>query len=162
MDKTWKAVDDYFESLYTPNDTIMQSTIASSNSAGLPAYQVSAMQGRLLLLLARLQGSRRILEIGTLGGYSIIWLARALPADGRVITLESNAHHAQVARANIDNAGVSAIVDRDFTVVPALALLVPGRPNMAHPLTSKVQELPPEASQIENHSVIAYRGCFEC
>jgi predicted O-methyltransferase YrrM len=107
----WSAVDDYICDLFVGEDPILAATLAASEAAGLPAIAVAPNQGKLLHLLARLQGARTILEVGTLGGYSTIWLARALPADGRLITLEASAKHAAVARANIERAGLAAIVD---------------------------------------------------
>src|SRR5436309_762057 len=84
----WSAVDDYFSGQLLAADPVLQSALAASEAAGLPPIQVSPSQGRFLYLLGRLCGARRILEIGTLGGYSTIWLARSLPPDGRLITLE--------------------------------------------------------------------------
>ena len=107
----WTAVDRYFSDLLLPPDPALEAALAASAAAGLPPYNVSPMQGRLLLLLARIHGARSILEIGTLGGYSTIWLARALPADGRLITLEADPTYAEVARANIANAGLGEIVE---------------------------------------------------
>ena len=107
----WTAVDRYITDLLVPHDAALQGALEASAAAGLPDIQVSAAQGKLLHLLARIGGARNILEIGTLGGYSTIWLARALPADGRLITLESDATHAAVARANIARAGLDGLVD---------------------------------------------------
>ncbi|MBD2244076.1 O-methyltransferase [Nostoc sp. FACHB-888] len=107
----WTAVDDYFTDLLVPPDPVLDVALQTSAAAGLPPHNVSPNQGKLLLLLAQIQEARTILEIGTLGGYSTIWLARALPSDGRLITLEANPKHAEVARANIAHAGLSDIVD---------------------------------------------------
>ena len=107
----WAAVDDYFESLFIPSDPILTAALESSTAAGLPSINVSPNQGQLLHVLARSHNVRRILEIGTLGGYSTIWLARALPADGRLITLELDPKHAVVAQQNLDRAGVSSSVE---------------------------------------------------
>jgi predicted O-methyltransferase YrrM len=107
----WTAVDRYFTDLLVPADPALDAALAASDAAGLPPHNVAPNQGKLLLLLARLQGARRILEIGTLGGYSTIWLARALPAGGRLITLEADAKHAKVARANIARAGLADVVE---------------------------------------------------
>lgn len=107
----WTAVDDYITHMLVPPDPVLDAALEASSAAGLPAIQVTPNQGKLLHLLARLQGARRILEIGTLGGYSTIWLARALPADGRLITLEADPRYAEVARANISRAGLDATVD---------------------------------------------------
>jgi predicted O-methyltransferase YrrM len=103
----WTAVDHYIVDLFIPPDPALEAALTSSAAAGLPAISVSQTQGKLLHLLARLQGARKILEIGTLGGYSTIWLARALPADGRLISLELDPKHAEVARANLARAGVT-------------------------------------------------------
>ena len=110
-DERWTAVDRYIADLLVPADPALDGALEASAAAGLPAIQVSAPQGKLLHLLARIRGARNILEIGTLGGYSTIWLARALPADGRLITLESDAKHAEVARANIARAGLDGVVE---------------------------------------------------
>jgi predicted O-methyltransferase YrrM len=107
----WTSVDNYFSGLLVPEDTALKQTIASSAAGGLPAIQVSAVQGKLLHLLARMIPARKILEIGTLGGYSTIWMARALPDDGRVITLEADAKHAEVAQKNFERAGVESKVE---------------------------------------------------
>ncbi len=107
----WTAVDNYVTDLLVPTDADLEATLASSTAAGLPAINVAPNQGKFLQLLARLVGARNILEIGTLGGYSTIWLARALPAGGRLITLEADRKHADVARANLSKAGLSKIVE---------------------------------------------------
>jgi predicted O-methyltransferase YrrM len=109
--ETWSAVDDYITRLIVPADPALDAAQEASRAADLPAISVSAAQGKFLHLLARIQGARRILEIGTLGGYSTIWLARALPPDGRLVTLEFDPKHADVARGNIARAGLSALVD---------------------------------------------------
>ncbi|MDA5140021.1 O-methyltransferase [Streptomyces sp. AD681] len=109
--QTWTAVDDYFNDLLVEEDDALLKAVASQDAAGLPPHQVSPNQGKLLSLLATLRGARRILEIGTLGGYSTIWLARALPADGRLVTLEADAAYAAVAAANVSHAGLDGIVD---------------------------------------------------
>ncbi|MBP6787323.1 MAG: hypothetical protein KA170_07040, partial [Candidatus Promineofilum sp.] len=103
----WTAVDGYIENLFLPDDPALTATLADSAAAGLPEIAVSPAQGKLLTLLARAVGARRILEIGTLGGYSAICLARALPADGRLVTLELSPLHAAVAQANIARAGLA-------------------------------------------------------
>ena len=107
----WISVDRYISDLFLPADPVLDAALAASAAAGLPPISVSPAQGKLLSLLARLQGARRILEIGTLGGYSTIWLARGLAMGGRLITLEAEPAHAEVARANLARAGLSAIVD---------------------------------------------------
>ncbi|MET8470958.1 O-methyltransferase [Streptomyces sp. NPDC006422] len=105
------AVDAYLSDLLAPADDALAAALADSAAAGLPGINVSATHGKLLHLVARVQGARRILEIGTLGGYSTIWLARALPADGSLITLEYSARHAEVARANLARAGLEKVVE---------------------------------------------------
>jgi predicted O-methyltransferase YrrM len=120
-EQTWSAVDIYLSELLGTDDAALKDSLEACAKAGLPEIQVSANQGKLLHLIARLQGARRILELGTLGGYSTIWLARALPADGRLITLEYDAKHAEVARANFVRAGVDGLVD--LRVGPALETL---------------------------------------
>ncbi|QIJ60867.1 O-methyltransferase [Streptomyces sp. JB150] len=109
--QTWTAVDDYFNGLLVAEDAALLSAVADSDAAGLPPHQVAPNQGKLLHLLARIQGARTVLEIGTLGGYSTIWLARALPADGRLVTLEADERCADVAARNIARAGVDHVVD---------------------------------------------------
>ena len=103
----WTAVDAYVNDLLMTPDAALEEALVASTAAGLPAIQVTPAQGKLLHLLARAQRARNILEIGTLGGYSTIWLARALPHDGQLITLEIDPKHAEVARANFERAGVA-------------------------------------------------------
>ncbi|WJQ79098.1 O-methyltransferase [Brevibacillus brevis] len=107
----WTAVDHYFTDKLLEADSVLDTVLQENAAAGLPAIDVAPNQGKFLHLLARIQGARSILEIGTLGGYSTIWLARALPADGRLITLEYDPKHAEVAQANITRAGVDQIVE---------------------------------------------------
>jgi len=107
----WTAVDQYLGGLLVPPDSALDAALQANGAAGLPPIDVSPTQGKLLHLLARMQGARAILEIGTLGGYSTIWLARALPAGGRLITLEANAKHAAVAQANLARAGLADVVE---------------------------------------------------
>src|SRR5215831_11898874 len=119
MDKElWTAVDSYITTHQHPPDSILEAAIKANAAAGLPTIDVSPTQGKLLNLLTRMTGARRILEIGTLGGYSTIWLARALPPDGHIVTLELNPKHAEVAASNIARAGLSSLVD--LRVGPAL------------------------------------------
>jgi predicted O-methyltransferase YrrM len=108
---TWSAVDQYFNDALIPADPVLNAALEASDAAGLPQHNVAPNQGRLLMLLAQMQNARRILEIGTLGGYSTIWLAWALPQDGKLITLEFEPKHAEVARANIANAGLADMVE---------------------------------------------------
>jgi predicted O-methyltransferase YrrM len=117
----WSAVDRYITELLLPEASALESALRAGEAAGLPPIAVTPNQGKLLELLARAHGARTILELGTLGGYSTIWLARALPEDGRLITLEAEPRYAQVARANIAQAGFGAIVE--LRVGKALATL---------------------------------------
>ncbi|MCZ0205143.1 O-methyltransferase [Streptomyces achromogenes] len=117
----WVDVDDYFTSHLSPDDEALRAALRDSETAGLPPIAVTAAQGKLLQLLALTQGARHVLEIGTLGGYSTIWLGRALPEDGRLVTLEYNAKHADVAVRNISRAGLERIVE--VRVGPALESL---------------------------------------
>lgn len=109
--KTWTAVDDYLNGIFIPSDPVLDSACAAAKSAGLPDIAVTPTQGKLLHLLAHSVNARHILEIGTLAAYSTVWLARALPEDGRLITLEFDPKHAAVARANIARAGLTSKVD---------------------------------------------------
>ncbi|MFF2044154.1 O-methyltransferase [Kitasatospora sp. NPDC058170] len=109
--QTWTAVDDYFNDLLVEQDDALLAAVADSAAAGLPPHQVAPNQGKLLNLLARVHGARRILEIGTLGGYSTIWLARALPEGGRLVTLEADERCAAVAGANLARAGLAEVVE---------------------------------------------------
>lgn len=121
----WTAVDRYITDLLVRPDPALDAALASSTAAGLPAINVSPPQGKLLQLLARAQGARKILEIGTLGGYSTIWLARAVPTGGRLITLEADPKHADVARANIAGAGLAGVVEvRQGPAIDTLPQLV--------------------------------------
>ncbi|MEX2319151.1 MAG: O-methyltransferase [Bauldia sp.] len=121
----WEAVDRYFGDLLLAKDPALEAALAESEAAGLPEIAVAPNQGALLNLLARAIGARRILEIGTLGGYSTVWLARALPADGKLISLEMSPKHAKVARRNVDNADLSGVVDvrvgRALDLLPGIA-----------------------------------------
>ena len=108
---TWSAADRYITKLFKPSDPALEAALQASAAARLPAISVSPNQGKLLSLIARIHGARAILEIGTLGGYSTIWLARALPADGRLVTLEIDPRHAGVARDNIAGAGLAELVE---------------------------------------------------
>ncbi|MFF4396571.1 O-methyltransferase [Streptomyces sp. NPDC001480] len=117
----WDDVDFYFTSHLSPDDEALQAALRDSEAAQLPHVNVTASQGKLLHLLAQIQDARTILEIGTLGGYSTIWLGRALPADGRLVSLEYSAKHAEVATRNIARAGLDKIVE--VRVGPALESL---------------------------------------
>jgi predicted O-methyltransferase YrrM len=114
----WAQVDRYFGDLLIPADETLDAALRANEQAGLPAIDVTSLQGKFLEFLVRVSGARRVLEIGTLGGYSTIWLARGLPEGGRIVTLELDPHHAAVARSNLKRAGV---LDRvDLIVGPAL------------------------------------------
>ncbi|MEV7685358.1 O-methyltransferase [Streptomyces bungoensis] len=117
----WDDVDTYFSSRLSPDDDALEAALRDSEAAGLPQIGVTSLQGKFLQLLAQIQGARSILEIGTLGGYSTIWLARALPADGRLVSLEYNAKHADVATRNIARAGLDRVAE--VRVGPALESL---------------------------------------
>src|SRR5712671_1572516 len=117
----WTAVDRYITDLLVRPDASLDAALKASAAAGLPAINVSPPQGKFLVLLAQILGARNILELGTLAGYSTIWLARALPPDGRLTTLESEPKHAEVARANIARAGLVELVE--LRVGPALETL---------------------------------------
>ena len=121
MSETWSAVDDYLDALLVGKDEALEAALEAAVEAGLPQIQVAPNQGKLLQLLARLAGARRILEIGTLGGYSTIWLARALPPGGHLLSLELEQRHAEVARANLARAGLTEQVE--VRVGPALESL---------------------------------------
>jgi predicted O-methyltransferase YrrM len=121
----WTKVDRYFGDLLAPSDDKLDAALKANHAAGLPEIDVTSLQGKFLDFLVRISGARRVLEIGTLGGYSTIWLARALPEGGCVVTLELDPHHADVARENLRNAGVLDRVDlRLGRAVESLATLV--------------------------------------
>jgi predicted O-methyltransferase YrrM len=111
QDDKWIAIDDYIAENFLEADPALDAALAASEAAGLPAIQVAPLQGKLLMMLAAAMGARRILEIGTLGGYSTIWLAHGLVEGGRVITLDMNPDYAEVARGNIANAGLADRVE---------------------------------------------------
>jgi predicted O-methyltransferase YrrM len=121
----WTRVDGYFDELFAPPDAALDAALKATGEAGMPLINVAPNQGKLLHLLARVVGAHTILEIGTLGGYSAIWLARALPPAGRLISLEVNPAHAAVARANIERAGLAQQVEvrlgSALTTLPQLA-----------------------------------------
>ena len=117
----WTDVDRYICDRLLPPDAALEAALADSDAGSLPPISVTASQGKFMELLVRAAGVRSILEIGTLGGYSTIWLARALPPEGRLVTLEANAHYAEVAVANIARAGLSETVH--VRVGPALETL---------------------------------------
>jgi predicted O-methyltransferase YrrM len=119
--EVWTAVDDYITDLLVQPDAALDAALRDSAAAGLPSINVTPGQGKLLHLLARMLGARSILEVGTLGGYSTIWLARALPPGGLLVTLEIDPGHAEVARANIARAGLAGVVD--LRLGPALDTL---------------------------------------
>lgn len=111
-EKTWVAVEEYIDGLLIPEDPLLKAARKASAAAGLPDISVSPSQGKLLYLLARMRGARRILEIGTLGGYSTLWMARALPKGGRLVTLEFEPKHFAVAQANLARAGLAKVVEQ--------------------------------------------------
>jgi predicted O-methyltransferase YrrM len=117
----WTSVDTYISENLVHPDHALNAVVQANTSAGLPSIDVAPNQGKLLHLLARIQGAKRILEVGTLGGYSTIWLARALPPNGKLVTLELDPTHASVAAANVQRAGLTALVD--LRVGPALESL---------------------------------------
>lgn len=122
--RIWTAVDRYIVENLVPTDPVLEATLKTNADEGLPAIDVSASQGKFLYLLACVQRARRVLEIGTLGGYSTIWLGRALPADGLLVTLESDAKHLAVAQANVKRAGLSCTVEfREGAALDSLARL---------------------------------------
>jgi len=125
MQELWTEVDSYYGDLLAPADEALEAVLLASEKAGLPAIGVSPLQGKFLEVLVRITGARRVLEIGTLGGYSTIWMARALPENGRIVTLEFDAHHAEVAQANLQSAGVADRVNlrvgRAIDSLPKLA-----------------------------------------
>ena len=125
---SYGVIDQYLEALFVPTEPALEAALRASEAAGLPSIQVSATQGKFLHLLARMSGARRILELGTLGGYSAIWLARALPPDGRLVSLEFDPAHAAVARANLAEAAVAdrAEVIEGAALVSLAALLAEG------------------------------------
>jgi len=121
---TWRRVDTYLTELLVGHDPTLDRAVEDQNEAGLPAIEVAPVNGKLLHLIARMSGARRVLEIGTLGAYSTIWLARGIPEGGRVITIEAEPHNAEIARANLDRAGVGDKVEirlgRAADVLPTL------------------------------------------
>ncbi|BDV31091.1 O-methyltransferase [Microbacterium terricola] len=120
----WAAVDSYLAETLVGHDSDLERALAEQNAAGLPPIEVAPLNGKFLHLLARISGARRVLEIGTLGAYSTIWMARGLPADGRVVTIEAEGRNAAIARANLERAGVGdkveILVGRGADVLPTL------------------------------------------
>jgi predicted O-methyltransferase YrrM len=110
-EEQWSNVDQYLVSLLAPSDPTLAQALANSDKAGLPQINVAPNQGKLLMLLSKMSGASRVLEIGTLGGYSTIWLARSLPSNGTLISLELDSHHANVARENLKGAGIETLVE---------------------------------------------------
>lgn len=123
--QNWRRVDEYLAATLLDDDPTLTQTLAVTAAAGLPAIEVTPLAGKLLHLLARMTGARRVLEVGTLGGYSTTWLARGIPRDGRVVTLEAVQRHADLARANLERAGVSdkveIVVGRAADTLPRIA-----------------------------------------
>ena len=124
-EETWSTVERYISDSLVHSDAALEAALSASDAAGLPSINVAPNHGKLLHILALMVGARRVLEIGTLGGYSAIWMARALPAGGRLVTLEADRRHAELARRNIDAAGVGPMVDiqlgKALDLLPALA-----------------------------------------
>ncbi|TNV19478.1 O-methyltransferase [Buttiauxella sp. B2] len=121
MQQQWSAVDEYLVNALIPDDSIFEKILANNSAAGLPAIDVAPNQGQFLQLLVQIAQAKRILEIGTLGGYSSVWMARALPTDGKLVTLEADPYHADVAKKNIKLAGLEAIIE--LHVGPAVETL---------------------------------------
>ncbi|WP_027196813.1 O-methyltransferase [Paraburkholderia sprentiae] len=121
MQSAWTRVDEYIVDRLVPSDSALKNVLSANTAANLPPHDVAPNQGKLLHIFARMISARRVLEIGTLGGYSTIWLARALPDDGKVVTLEADAAHAKMARSNIEMAGLASVVE--LHVAPALESL---------------------------------------
>jgi predicted O-methyltransferase YrrM len=117
----WTSVDDYITDLFVPSDLVMKEALTASEAAGLPSISVAPNEGKLLMLLAQICGARRILELGTLGGYSTIWLARGMAPGGSLITLEASEKHAEIARSNVARSGLAEGVE--VRVGPALDTL---------------------------------------
>ncbi len=107
----WTNVDSYFSQVLCPSDDILDATLTANAKAGMPAHDVSATQGKLLALFVQMLQAQRVLEIGTLGGYSTIWMARKLRTGGKIVTIEADQHHAEVALENLKKAAVSDLVD---------------------------------------------------
>jgi predicted O-methyltransferase YrrM len=121
----WTRVDEYISELLLPRDAVLEAALEAGNAADMPAINVAPNQGKFLSLLAQMQGATRILEIGTLAGYSTIWLARALPPNGKLVTLELDPKHAQVARSNIERAGLISLIElRVGKALDSMAALV--------------------------------------
>lgn len=121
MQEQWSAVDNWLMSALLPRDEVLEQVLDNNQRAGLPAIDVSPTQGQFLAMLITIAGAKRVLEIGTLGGYSAIWMARALPEEGKVVSLEFDPHHARVAQQNIELAGVTGNID--IIIGPALESL---------------------------------------
>ena len=121
MQETWAAVDSYFGELLAPEDEALKECMEANRASGLPSIDVPALLGKFLDLMVRISGAQRVLEIGTLGGYSTTWLARALPEGGQVVTLEIDPRHAEIAAKNLERAGVLARVK--IMLGPALETL---------------------------------------
>jgi predicted O-methyltransferase YrrM len=124
-EELWASVETYIDGLLIPSDPVLEAAVSASEAAGLPAIAVTPGQGKLLYLLARIQRARRILEIGTLAGYSTLWMARALPAEGCIVTLEADPKHCEVAQANLARGDVAPLIDlrlgRALDTLPELA-----------------------------------------
>jgi predicted O-methyltransferase YrrM len=154
----WTAVDSYLVDTLAPPDPALAAALDASDAADLPPLQVTPGQGKLLQLLGLAVGARRILEIGTLGGYSTIWLARALPPDGELVTLEIEPRHAGVAQANVDRAGLGDRVD--IRIGPALAGLAALRREAGAPFDLVFVDADAErcAEYVDHAVALAHRG----
>lgn len=129
MEQQWNDVDAYLNRTVVGSDAVLERTVQATADAGMPAIEVTAAQGKFLMLLAQISGARTVLEIGTLGGFSTIWLARGIGAEGRIISCEFEPRHAEVARANLEQAGVGHQVDiRIGPALQTLAALEPEAP----------------------------------
>ncbi len=147
MEQTWSNVDDYFNEHLSLTDEILEAALKDSTTAGLPPINVTPAQGKFLALLARVARARRILEIGTLGGYSTIWMARALPDDGALITLEIDAGNAAVATRNLERAGLA---DRAHVVVG------PARDSLRQLIADRVEPFDLVFIDADKQSSVAY------
>jgi predicted O-methyltransferase YrrM len=129
MQQQWSAVDEYIVNALIPDDVIFEKILANNSAAGLPPIDVAPNQGQFLQLLVQISQAKRILEIGTLGAYSSVWMARALPAEGKLVTLEADPHHAEVAKENIKLAGLEKIIELHVgpavNTLPLLAGIAP-------------------------------------
>lgn len=139
----WAAVDDYFSQLLLPTDRLAQAALVANSQARLPAHDVSALQGNMLALFIKMLNAARVLEIGTLGGYSTILMAQALGEEGKITTLEADAHHAQVASDNIRNAGLSGRVESICASVRRWMYCLTCRDPLISSLSTRIRKIIP-------------------